>query len=352
MRILGMLLVMGVSYISCGKSSQNTTPTISLPLESSLTPRDIPVNVIQNTGKLNLIDKSGLGLVAPGGVGADSFVISLVNCSSGLTGTNSSQSVLHVYLNDANCLAKLSSFVLHSQSYVPTGTGSSPFTTWLAGDTAIFRGASNTDLVNVKVVSQLSSPIQISDVVSYEFTILTAGTNSASISLASNLTITSVGQDAPNFQLSSGNAFLSGIASSGAGIFTFKLTCDSGTMSVGANPSYNSFCSTTTGSPNGVDVGVVNQFSYILIADPNGNGTLTLAQAQSAFAGGGDTTVNLATDILPGSTGFQTQPLTGPGPLSTNLKLILILQSKNPNFPTNTAYSSFQYFPITLPSSN
>ncbi len=328
----------------------------------------IPISLSQSTSNMNALNLNSLSLAAPGGVSVDSFVMTLANCTSGLSGTNSSQTVMNVYLNDTNCLAKLTSFVLHSQSYIPSGTGSSPFTTWLAGDTAIFRGASNTDLINVKVVSQLSSPILTPDVISYEFTILKSGTNSASITVSNALSIYTAGQDAPNFQINSGGGLLTGLVSSGgsagAGIFTFQLICSVSAMTVGANPSYNSFCPTVTpggtiaGGASGVDIGNASAFSYKLIADPNNapsGGTLTLAQAIAAFVAGGDTTVTLGAGVITsGSTGFNTVALTGPGPIASNQKMILILQAKNtnPTYSSNPNYSSFQYFPITLPTVN
>jgi hypothetical protein len=164
------------------------------------------------------------------------------------------------------------------------------------------------------------------------------------------------GNDAPNFAIKAGNATFEGLLG-GAGLFKFKLTCNSGVMTVGANPSYNSFCPTVLSEgtlahgASGVDVGSPNNFHYKLIVDPNGDGTLTLAQAQAAVASG-TTKVTLSTDLLPGSTGFQTILLAGPPTLNANPKLILILQAKDPNNPSVVANSSFQYFPITIQTFN
>jgi hypothetical protein len=264
-----------------------------------------------------------------------------------------------VYFNDVNCLAKLTSFVLHSQNYVPTGTGSSPFSTWLAGDSAIFVGANSNDLVNVKVVSQLSSPILSTDTISYTFTVIKQASNSVSTIIPSPTAIplTVAGRDAPNFKINTGDALFTDLVytgpSTGAGVFTFKLTCVMSAMTVGANVSYNSFCpssvanGTLAGGAAGVDVGASSNFSYKLIQDPNNNGTLTLAQAQSAFSSG-DSTVTLLTDLLSGSTGFTTSALIGPVSIVTNPKIILVLQAKDPNHASDPTYSSFEYFPMTV----
>jgi len=279
--------------------------------------------------------------------------MTLASCASGLTGSTAAATI-NVYLHDTGCKAQLSSFVLHGQSYVPSGTGSSPFTTWAVNDTAIFRGASNTDLINVKVVSQLSSPISTSDVVSYNFTIIKAGTNSASIVVSNAQTLNAAGQDAPNFKINASDIIFDNITGGGAGQFTFKLTCVTSAMLVGGNISFNSFCPSMAGGTlangAGVDVGNTSAFSYKLIADASGVGTLTMAAAQAAFASG-DSTVTLATDILAGNTGFKTSSLTGPGAITSNPKMLLVLQAKNQvSGFTTTAYSSFQYFAITLPT--
>ena len=326
-----------------------------LSLEGS---RSSSTSASANSTDLNL-SPNGLGLAAPGGQAVDSYAITLGSCSSGLSGANSAAGFLNVYLHDTHCLGKLTSFVLHGQTYLPSGSGSVPFSTWLAGDTATFVGSGSSDLIYVTAVSQLSSPILTTDVVSYSYSANKSGTNSATATVSNSQTIGASGIDAPNFSLSSSNAIFNGIITSGTqagyGRFTFKLTCASGAMTAGANASYNSFCPTVTaggtlaGGAAGTDIGA--NFSYVLIADPNGNGTLTIAQAASAFSGS-SSTINLATDILSGSTGFTTNSMTGPGPLAANIKLILVLQAQNANNPSNPNYSSFQYFPITLPASN
>jgi len=255
---------------------------------------------------------------------------------------------MNVYLHDTGCLAKLTSFVLHGVTYNQTNSGAVAFSSWTAGSSATFANSSG-GLAYVRVVSQLSSPIVTSDVVSYNFTFISAGTNSASITVSNTQTLYVAGQDAPNFSIGSGNITFDSINGSGAGLFTFSLTCVNGPMLTGANPSYHSLCPTVASGSVGVDIGV--NFTYKLIADPNNNGTLTLAQAQSAFSSG-DTAPTLATDILSGNTGFKTISLAGPGAISSNPKMILVLQQKNNNaaYTSNTAYSSFQYFAITLPT--
>ncbi len=291
---------------------------------------------------------TGLELTSSNPTAADSFVMTLANCASGLSGTNSSPTTVKVYLNDTSCIVKLTSFVLNSESFTPTTN----FTTWLVNDTAVFTGATSGNKVSLKVTNQLSSPIVNTDSVGYLFTVISASSTSTIIPSSQSGSLSVTGIHAPDFVINSGNAIWNGLQTSGGhtgyGIFSFTLTCSSGIMTVGANPSYNSFCSTTTGSNDGVDIGVANYFSYKLINDASGVGTLTLSAAQAAFTAGGDSAVTLSTDILANSSGFKITNIDGPGPAQSNPKMLLVLQRKNPNHPGDSTYSSFQYFPITV----
>lgn len=348
----------GVQQIS-DKHNDGTHTPIPVALSSSVTAADLHLQ----EEDLQLAGSNS------GGLPVDSFVINVSGCATGESG-NTSASILNVYIKDTNCVAKLTSFVLRGQTYAPTGAGAVAFTSWTAGSTAVFQGASATDLINVKVVSQLSSPVAVSDFVSYNLTVNKVGTNNASIVVGESQSLYVAGQDAPNFIINSGDATFVNINSSGYGQFTFKLTCASGNMIVGSQTGKTTFCPTVTSgtyaSGAGVDVYAASNsdssslFSYKLIVDPQNNsstGTLTMAQAQAAFASAGST-VALA-DLNPSNTAataFTTITLTGPGQMATaaNRYMILVLQAKDTNstYTSNTSYSSFQYFPITLPAVN
>jgi len=341
----------GQTVATSGSNATNpqANPSASVSSGSSQLSIDIPVSVVSDSS-------SSLALTGVNAISADSFVINLANCASGLSGNNSNAGTLNVYLGDTSCLGKLTSLVVSGQSYLPTGTGSSPFTTWLAGNSAIFVGSGPSDLLYIKAVNQLSSPIVNTDSVKYTFTSIVASSTTTITPSPYSATISTAGVQAADFQITSGNASLTGM-SSGAGVFQFNLSCKSGAMTQGGgvDTSFNSFCPVTAGAlfsngAPGVDIGST-YFSYKLITDPNGDGTLTLAQAQSAFSSG-DSTVNLSTQILSGSTGFSTGTLTGPITITSNPKMILILQTKDPSNPTNPANSSFQYFPITVQGFN
>lgn len=350
---------------SCGKHKGSSSSDSSQATNDPSNKTTISIPLLMLEGKsLSLNDNTSQNLALasnPGAMPAGSFSVTLANCVSGFSGTSTS-STINVLLYDTSCLVKLASFVVHGKTYSPTGTGSSPFTTWLAGDTAVFR-YSDTDLITVKVVSQLSSPIQSTDYVSYNFESIT-GTSVPSIIVSASHSLFVAGQDSPNFSINSNDAQFTNIVPSGGsagyGQFTFKLTCTNGPMIVGGHSPTTSFCPTSNGdtyaSGAGVDIyGASNTdstslFSYKLILDSGGTGVLTLAQAQAAFAAGSDSTVS-SSDLV-GSTAFNTITLTGPGPVGNTSysHMFLILQAKNANatYTSDTTYSSFQYFAITL----
>lgn len=349
--IMGCFLI-SISFIPLlsfcgGKSSDTASNASNFSLNESI--YYIKTKLTQKSLSLSLL--GNLQLAAPASVVPTSYVVNLSGCASGLTGNNGTTGQLNVHLKDTGCLGKLTSFVINGTTYQPIGSNAVPFTTWAVGNTATFQGSSASDLIYVQVISQLSSPIQLTDTVSYEFYYNNLGTNNNGSAAVSNSdTISIGGQDAPNFSLSSGNITFNGVDINGSGIFTFTLTCVNGPMLTGANPSYKTICPTLSGGTTGVDVGV--NFSYKLIAGSVG-GTITLAQAIAAFNAGGDSNVTLSSTYLPaGNNTFVTLPLTGPGVISSNQYMILILQSKNSANPSNPSLSSFQYFAINLPTTN
>lgn len=349
---LGIGLVLLIA--SCGANNADTDFSVPIKMSSSITAAELNLK----NSNTKLVDKNSPQIPI------DSYVLEISSCTSGQTGKTSDES-LKVTMQDTNCLAKLVSFKLSGQAYEPKGAGAADFKTWLAGDTAIFQGIDSADLIKVKVVSQLSSPIADSDLVSYLFTIASSTKkNSEIIGTGQNITI--AGQDAPNFTINANSFTFVNINKYGAGEFSFTLTCSSGPMTMGKQPGKKTFCPTIAGGSAGVDVYAnsnsdpTSLFSYVLILDPqNGGkpGTLTAQQAKAAFTNGG-TTVSLA-DLNPSSTAaisFTTQTLIGPGQMfvEANRFIILVLQAKstNPSLTDDPANSSFQYFPITLPPIN
>jgi len=322
---------------SCGKTNSGST-TDHASAESKWGPL-VPVQVYIQETPGSSGPRTSLALAAPGSVDADSYTMTLGGCASGLTGTVTAGTV-NVYKFDTGCLLKLTAFVLHGTSYSIT----SNFTTWLANDTATFTGSGT--VANLQVVSQLSSPINVADVVSYNFRFNVAGTNSSTLTVGNAQTIYASGQDAPAFNIQSGGSFYNSMTGGGIGQFTFNLTCTAGAMTGGVN---NSRCA---GPGGAVGSDILSNFSYKLILDASGVGTLTLANAIAAFSTAGTSPV--VGDKLGGNLGFATQTLNGPGQMATaaNSKMLLVLMQSNSNatYTSNAAYSSFQYFPVTYTS--
>lgn len=335
--ILATLLAsMSMLFSQCGEQQKGSNSYSGLNANSKT--MDIPIAFSPDPGlALGLVsDSSGLELVA-----ATSYSMSLAGCSSALTGTVTASTV-KVIVGDSNCLLKLSSFVTSGNTYVPkTGSG---FTTWLAGDTATFVNQSNAnDLYAVKVVSQLTqAQVSSSDVVSYSFYQANAG---ASQSVAQSLvsqaqSVGMSGEEAPNYVLSTNGSpastgsvapmVFSGVNSSGAGQFVFNLYC---AVAMGTSGK----CGVSTS-----DTGALTQTSikYKLISDSYGvstGSTLSLTQLGTIMASG-TTTVTSANALTDNNKGFATATLTGPGPLSSNPNMILILTGGN----------SYTYFSIQV----
>lgn len=323
--------------LACGRATQDKNSQ-----EDFLTNFRIPLSLKENaTGLANSI----------GGVNVEVYQMTLENCSSGLLGNNTSTpETIPAYLRDQNCVVKLASFVFQGKTFLPKGTGAVPFTSWNAGSTAVYTDGST--LVDVQIVSQLSSPIQDTDTVVYNFAL---NTKSSPLAVSNKKNVFLKGTDAPNFKIAEGGANCISLTSEGAGLFSFTLNCTSGAMTEGEDRTLNTFCSdleggTIGGGATGVDIGAPSRFSYKLIKDVNGDGTLTIDQAQAAFAEGGATEVDVTKDLLPNSTGYVTKLLSGPIPMLAHPKMILVLQAKDPdpNFASDPRYSSFQYFPINL----
>ena len=106
---------------------------------------------------------------------ATAFTMQLEGCASGYTSsaTETDPSLL-AYKFDRDCLAKLASFQINGVTYVPSAAD--PFTTGLAGDTAVFEDSTApTNLISVKVVTQLDNPISGTEPVAYSFSQITKG---------------------------------------------------------------------------------------------------------------------------------------------------------------------------------
>ncbi len=273
------------------------------------------------------VDYASFGLL---GTAATAHSVSLANCLSGYSATVTEANLdgVEVYKDDRNCLAKLTGFTAGGIVYNATNTGAVNFTTWLANDTALFASAGG-DIIRVKVISQLASPITGTEAVVYNFSELLDGRGDrvfteASVSDAHLITVAS--QEAPLFNVI-GSTFMGADDTTGAPEFTFKLECvDNPTLAVPASVamSAGSAANTLCGGND------LNTIEYKLVKDTYSS-VVTITNAEAIFATAG-TPVTIPTHQYADSAtneGFNTATLDGPGGLGTagNENMILIVKA-------------------------
>lgn len=274
----------------------------------------IPVQILDNAS-------SGFSLAA-----ASAYTVSLDGCATGYTSTaDESSTALQAYKFDRGCKAKLTTATIGGLVMIPTA--GDPFTTWVAGDTAIFDevGEPGTNAVLVRVVSTLADPVAGTEAVVYEFSEIILGADegilAATVSDAHSMTVAS--QPPPSFTIDA-VAFV-GVTAGGAGQFELTLEC---TSSIGVSDDCE-----------GVDMADI---TYKLVQDTYG-GTLTLAQADALFPAG-ETVVAMPADRdAPGAVnpngGFHSTTIDGPNAMATNPNMIFIMQA---------ADTSYQYFNVDV----
>ena len=167
---------------------------------------------------------------------ATAYSLSLDTCATGHTATvDETAGYLEGYEFDRNCLAKLTQFTLNSKVYTPK-TGST-FTTWATGDTAVFEvnGASPADELDVEVLATLSNPVTNADVITYQFSELTEGSDETigEPTVRESSAITVDGQAAPDFAIN--QVELVGITADGNGEFRFQFECNQTVTGTGSD---------------------------------------------------------------------------------------------------------------------
>lgn len=264
------------------------------------------------------------------GTAASAYSVDLAGCLSGYSATVTEANLdgIEVYKDDRDCLAKLTTFTIGGITYTDSDIGAVPFTTWLANDTATFASAGG-DLIRVRVLSQLDSPISGTEAVVYNFSEVLDGTgdytfSEAEVSDAHLITVES--QEAPLFDVVAAN-YVGMDDVSGAAEFTFKLECvDDPTLALptsvamSAGGAANSLC-------GGNDLADI---TYKLVKDTYGS-IITINDAETIFGTAG-TAVTMPADQYADSAtneGFNTATLDGPGALGTagNEAMILIVKA-------------------------
>ena len=336
---------LSVILLRCGGSTHSKSDSSQAQGEKL----SIPVSLYQqNTTGLALDENSnGLDLLA-----VTSVNLQVTGCASGNNYGPIKSNFANLIVGDANCLVKLTSFVVGSTTYQPTGSNAVPFTTWLATNTAVFQGASSSDLLYLTVRTQVTgSGVLSTDTVSYSYATGASGTtNSLSqLNVTTAVPLTASGQAAPNFTIYQARQ----LTTNADGSLNVSFTLQCGTSLTGSsNATYA--CSGDL---------LNTQLDYIFIKDAYSLGTITVAQALAAFAANTPTTVN-SLIVAPGGSDLNGNTLTNGGlytsnasPLTSvsgsavypnNLNYVFMLRRKD----TSGNIESFLYFYVRFPTFN
>ncbi len=229
---------------------------------------------------------------------ASAFTMTLSDCASTQTATVTEADIyLELYEFDRNCVVKLTQFTLNLKVYTPKA--GNLFTTWAAGDTAVFEvfGASPVDELNVKVLTTVGNPVVAGGSIDYRFSEITLGgdvTIGESV-VRESQTIAVIGQAAPEFNVR--QIKLVDITATGNGEFQFQLECKRNVVGTGATAE----C---------YDV-IINDLRLLLIEDTF-SGTMTRQNLDDAFTnGGGGVQINTATNVIAPGGGTPALPKGG-----------------------------------------
>jgi len=271
----------------------------------------------------------GVSVTQKGGSGlslqeaASSYALSVTGCASGrVIDPPVTSPAVSLYKGDENCVAKLVALTVNNVTY------SAPASANFQKDALIVYTSSNSTIpaMIVRVVSQLSSPLAMTDTIAFEFKQSFKGETSSfgENDVSNSIPVTVLGDRAPRFTIKT-YAF-DGIGAGGAGKFTFKLQCD--VPLVGADAA----------SVKCDGLSLVSDIRYLLVKDNSGGtNNLSFAEADALFAPDKGTTITAASVRLPtdtdtawaGKGGFVTSGLLGPGKLtaSGNNNMILVLKA-------------------------
>ena len=274
----------------------------------------VDISISDTSSALRLTTGQALGLTAA----ADDFSLDIDSCATGYTNTGitSASPNVDVYKGDLGCLAKLKSLTLGANVYTP----STDFTTWQAGDTAVFTDGTNNLALSIQTT--LNDPISGTEAIAIAFTEIDSGTDVlvAENAIGDSHSISVSGEASPAFQVVAGGITLNSVTAGGAGNFSIDVACENAVVGTGATAT--------------CDAQLVTDMTYVLLNDTYG-GTMTLAEAQTAIAGG---TAVAAGDVLafgaPGvpNGGFNIASATGPDAMHTNPNMILLIGINGTSF--------------------
>jgi hypothetical protein len=293
--------------IGCGESGNNSLNT---PI------RKEEVVVYQYAPAVLLLDNAEQDRL-------DDAKFSVSGCKSGFMKEASILSEIALYIGDQSCLVKLLEFRVDDETYIPSAED--PFSTWLSGDTAVFKSTFDISrAVQVKVEKQVSSPVQPKEIVKYQIGSLSSGESKTSPVQTIELPRPIVSIDtAPKFKLAQVN--LLGFTREGKGQFQFTLECKSKLVGKGLN----SKCGEES----------LGALSYVLVRD-DWSGHPTVFEAMQLFSK--DAKRVSVSDIISSSKnrlgGFRTKTakdkdvLVGPRPITEVAKMLFILRNATGGF--------------------
>jgi len=306
---------------------------------------------------LNLEDSSSdnLGLVSS----ATALFVTVTGCTSGYTtGTGASPTAITtnvlLYKGDRSCIIKLEKFTLGGATYSSQGVNAVAFSSTAAGGVATFQDTvTSSSIIKVFIASQVTSPVTTA-AVSFNFTDIQSGTtnNISQTNVSTAVPLSATGQAAPNFTMAFARYVSTNV--NGSGNLSFTLACGATVSGTGATEVCSGYNLTT-------------QLDYIFIPDTYSQGTITVAQANTAFgantpltitaAGTGSTGTTIAAGGTDGSTntvangGFYTNNtnllVTGTTPFyPSNLSYVFMIRARDVTGAQNTL--SYLYFYVTL----
>ncbi len=303
---------------------------------SNLEKTDVEISLTAFSGGSNLVEildsnfaENGTSREGFSLVNATAFIMDVTGCASGYSSLNitsaAATDTITLYKTDQNCVATLKQFSYNGHNYTGTLTG-------VSGTTSVFTNtADSTDVMKVRVHTQLPSPLVDGSTALFIFQQIKKGSDTNIASYTHSETLETQGVDSPNVSISA--VSLSSIAADGKATFDLTLLCATTMVMSGANYA----CPSSGGdNENLIDTQVK------LITDTYGS-TLTYAQAQTEMSTSPMSVTNGAK--VAGQDKFIVT-LTGTGPLYTNKNMLLIIGYVDPSSPSKG--TSYIYFNVDI----
>lgn len=296
-------LIFGFLIVSCGSQEKSQSKS-----SNALFDRVIGIPVAFD----NTITNS-LFLATP----ATNVKVEVSGCSSNYSfgPVVISGGTVDLFREDENCLVKVAEFTFNSNVYAPIGTNAVPFTTWLAGDTAVFENQSlSTDTILVRVDSQVTQAgVLVTDTISYTLRVSNDTLPNEQIDTSVSISTPVVSSlSVPQFSVVESRAV--GISASNMEV-EFTLECSTA-LTGNSNPTYA--CESAL---------LDSEIDYIFIEDTYSQGSITESEMDTAFSTHTPVSVN-SLIVAPGGSDLDGNTLTNGGfytsevsPLTTEVSI-------------------------------